>query len=240
MPAVWIVNPIPIPKGQTMAKREKRRRTAAQRAATARMIAANRRRRSASTRKRRARRRQSNPVAALNVRRYNASRRSRARRRSNPVGFVGDLADKLMPAAVGGLGAIALDVALAALPIPENFKSGALKPVVRVAGAIGLGALAGMVASRRVGNQVAAGALTVVLYDTAKGMLAQVAGGKIPGIGVYDVPGIGPVEVSPDLLSYMSPGIQVGNDNGNAAAAPAVLPNTGNMGEYVDGEGFYR
>jgi hypothetical protein len=86
-----------------------------------------------------------------------------------------------------------------------------------------------MVTNKRMGHQVAAGALTVVMYDTIKGFAAKFAGGKVPGIGLYDIPGIGMYEVSPaDALpapgmGYAESALQVGN-----GVAEYV-------GDYVDG-----
>jgi len=233
MPHIVLVNPVEPLKGKrTMAKK---RRTAAQRAATRKMIAANKsraRRSSASSKPKRRRARKSNPVAPLRSSRRrparrSAPRRSRARRRSNPIGggIVRELTATLVPSAIGGVGALAVDVAMAALPLPDVVKTGAMRPLARIAAAVAVGAAAGMVTNKRTGHQVMAGALTVVLYDTIKGIAAKFAGGKVPGIGVYDIPGIGMYEVQP--------------------AEPMLLPD-GSMGypgsalqtgveEYIDG-----
>jgi hypothetical protein len=210
MPQILYVNPAPLKGKRTMAKK---RRTAAQRAATKRMIAANRARRgrkSTSGKKRRAARR-SNPVTPLrstkrrrSARRSTAVRTRRRARRSNPSmpGFVRDAMGALVPSAIGGAGALAVDVAMAALPLPAMLTSPAIKPIARVGAAITIGALAGMLVNRRIGSQVMAGGLTVVMYDTIKAMAAKVLGGKVPGVGMYDVPGIGMYEVQaePQLL----------------------------------------
>jgi hypothetical protein len=117
----------------------------------------------------------------------------------------------LVPSAIGGAGALGLDVLLALPFIPDTMKTGPMRPVVRLAGAVALGMVAGMISNRRIAHQVAAGATTVVLYDTMKSYLAQMAGGKIPGIGLYEIPGIGMYEVTPQpQLGYTDSGIQVG------------------------------
>lgn len=208
----------------------KKRRTAKQKAATRRMIAANRARagRSPSSRPKRRRARKSNPAPRTYARRRarrasSAPVRTRRRRRSNPIGggIVRELQQALVPSAIGGAGALAVDVAMAALPLPEALKTGVARPVARIAAAVGIGAIAGMVTkNRRMGNQVMAGALTVVLYDTIKGALAKVVGGKIPGIGVYDLPGIGVYEVQPaepmllpdGTIGYPGYALQTGGD----------------------------
>lgn len=127
---------------------------------------------------RRARRR--NPVMPLaNVRRRRRYSTVSRKRRRNPIGgrrrfsLRGFTANTLMPSAIGAAGAIGLDVLMGLLPLPAMVKTGPMKPVARIVGAIGIGMLAGMITNRRVGEQVAAGAVTVVMYDTLKGFVRQ-------------------------------------------------------------------
>lgn len=239
MPHVVIVNPSDRPsqrkarttrkastkrKGATVAKKQ---RTAAQKAATRKMIAANRARsrpaRKAPARKvsrakpaarrtpakRRARR--SHPItpAAVATR---AGRQLRYRRK-NPVG--GFVKDTLMPSVIGGGGALALDVLLGVLPLPAQFKTGPMAPVVKVAGAIGLGYAAGMVVNKRTAEQIAAGALTVTFYNIAKGLLVRFGGGKIPGLAEYVSmypDGVGAYVSGDEVpqVGYVDSGMQVG------------------------------
>ena len=200
-----------------MAKRRRKARTAAQKAATARMLAAaaKRRRRSVPRRMpivaRPVQKRRSHPITPTAV----ASRAGRQLRyrRPNPVGgFFGDfIQGALMPAAIGGAGALGLDVVMGVLPLPEQLKSGPLRPVTRIAGAVALGAVASMITDRKTAEQIAAGALVVVLYDTMKGFLAR-TGVNIPGIGLYEIPGIGMYEVQPEpTIGYTASGMQVGD-----------------------------
>lgn len=235
MPHVLVVNPIegakPLRKRRSkkgVRNMAKKARSAAQRAATRKMIAVNKARRRAASPKRKARRR--NPVAPLanprrtvrasKARRSSPKRRTSASaassagrtlrfRRKNPVdvGFLSSFTrDTLMPSAIGGAGALGLDVLIAVAPIPDAMKSGPFKPVVRVAGAVALGMLAGFVTSERTAQQVTAGAVTVVLYDTMKAMMAQIAGGKIPGVGVYEIPGVGVYEIDSSPTMTALPG----------------------------------
>lgn len=230
MPQILYVNPAPLKGKRTMAKK----RTAKQKAATRRMIAANRARRSGGKKRRASRKR--NPVTPLRSTRRAArrsparayKRRSRARRRSNPSmpGFVRDFMNTLVPSAIGGAGALAADVAMAVLPLPDAIKTGALRPVARIGAAVAVGALAGMMTNRRTGSQVAAGALTVVMYDTIKGFAAKVLGGKVPGIGVYDIPGIGMYEVSPAPMALPAP-------DGSMGYPEAAMQFPDAVGEYV-------
>lgn len=203
MPQILYVNPQPLKGKRTMAT--KKRRTAKQQAATRRMIAANRARRAGRRAAPKRRARKSNPVTPLRAskrvrraRRTSAVRSRRRARRSNPSmpGFVRDAVNALVPAAIGGAGALGVDVAMAALPLPAFLKSGPAKPVARIGAAVAIGALAGMAVNRRVGSQVMAGGITVVMYDTIKAFAARVLAGKVPGVGVYDMPGIGVYDVS--------------------------------------------
>lgn len=235
MPQVLIVNPSER-KGKKMAKR-----TAAQQRATRKMIAANRARAKGVSRAKP--RRRATPRAApapAARRRKSAPRRARPQvsaaqatragrtlryRRRNPVGFniAGFVTNTLMPSAIGGAGALALDVLVGMLPLPPALKTGPMAPVMKVAGAIGLGMAAGMFASRKTAEQIAAGAVTVTLYGLAKTMLIKISGGKIPGLAEYVemYPG-GPMgqymdeytgqnEGEVPMIGYMSPGEQVGH-----------------------------
>ncbi len=246
MPQVLLINPVSREDMKAMAKAK---RSAAQQRATRKMIAANRARakaaRGASRPKRRAssatpraksratRRptRAANPAPAVQTRKRRSTKRQataagrvlRYRRRKNPVGGIGGFVKgALIPSAVGGAGALALDLAMNMLPLPATLKTGTMRPVVRVAGAIGLGMLASKVASRQVGGQVAAGALTVTLYDLARSTLAKNdTFKKVFGLGEYgsDDARIGEfvgeyvgeqVSGDADQIGYQDSGMQVG------------------------------
>jgi hypothetical protein len=128
------------------------------------------------------------------------------------------LRNDLMPAGVGAIGAIGLDVALSyATPmLPASLQSGIGRTAVRVAGAVGVGYIAGMVMGRRFGEQVTAGALTVTLYDLLKGYAAQV----LPGLSEYN-------------MGWVSPALAF-NEYVGVDPAGGLLPGlTGGMNEYV-------
>jgi len=245
MPQVWLVNPIE--KGvRTMAKKQ---RSAAQRAATARLIAWNRAHRKGATKhKRQSARPAAHGGRAPSVTIIRAGNpahhkgkalgapKSGKRRHKNPMLGLGSMKaftrETLMPSLIGGAGALGLDVVLGVLPLPDNFKAGPLRPVTRLGGAIALGLAASMVLKRQTAHQMLAGAITVTLYDTMKSYLSQLAGGKIPGLGVYEIPGIGLYEVAAaPQLGYTDSGQQVGDypyDDSTVAS-------------YVSGEeGVYR
>jgi hypothetical protein len=100
-------------------------------------------------------------------------RRSSTRRRntrvvvatSNPIGGVSTFVENsLMPAAVGALGALGVSFVVANVPLPASLNTPQSSPLVKIAIALALGAAAGMIVSEEVGEQVAAGGLTVTLY----------------------------------------------------------------------------
>lgn len=206
----------------------KAKRTEAQKRATRKMIAANRARARAAAspkpRKRPAARKAAAPRAASRPAKRSSGRRGRGgwvitsapaasragralrHRRPNPVG--GFFKDTLMPSVVGGAGALALDVALGVLPIPPALKTGPAAPLVRIAGAVGLGMLAGKMVNRRVGEQVAAGGITVAVYNLARTFLV----GKVPGLSMYPDGAMGEyIDYTPPQLGYESSGVGVGD-----------------------------
>lgn len=246
-------------KGATKMAARKKPRTAAQKRATAKLVAMNKARRSGGASPRRARKsprrkaRSSTPSVERAVSRSRPKRRRHAQsskaaatqagrvlryRRRNPIGGIGEfISTQLVPSAIGGGGALLLDVALAVLPIPATMKVGAMAPIVRIAGAVGIGALAGMVTNRKTANQIAAGALTVTMYQIARGFLARaLPAGSVPGLSAPDYDGMG----------YISSGMMVGDPNElgeYVSDGPAALSYNDGMGEYVsdaaDGMGEY-
>lgn len=141
---------------------KRRRKTKARR--NVKSVAANPRRRRRTRRK--ARR---NPVAMANPR-----RKRRTYRRRNPKFSVRSIQrDAIMPAAIGGVGALALDVAFAALPIPANMKTGAIGTVAKIAGAVILGKIAGKALGAKTGEAVTVGAVTIQAYNLVKGFARQ-------------------------------------------------------------------
>lgn len=198
MPHVVLINPSTRKKGKTIMAKAKR--SPAQKRATAKMLAANKSRRRAVSAPKVSRakpKRRAAPRAAAAAPARRARRRSRPitsravasqvgrqlrYRRKNPISFV---AETLAPSAIGGAGALGLDILFGVLPLPATLKASPFFPAVKVAGAIGLGMAAGMVVSKKTAGQIAAGAITVTLYNFAKGMLNKASGGKIPGLAEY-------------------------------------------------------
>jgi len=158
-------------------------RSPAQKAATRRMLAANRARRGSNPVRKIRRRRAASSLTARHVRRNPVRRyRSRARRR-NPISM-GGIGGMFMPAFKGALGSIVADFAVAKL-IPDTLVSNPwMRYAVRGAAAIGLSMVGTLVVNRATANQMASGALTVVLRDMVSD-LAGTAGLSLSGMGYY-------------------------------------------------------
>jgi hypothetical protein len=134
------------------------------------------------------------------------------RRRSNghassPIDM---LTETILPAGVGAAGALALDMLWGYLPLPASLMTGALAPVTRIAGAVGIGLLVGMVAGEDFGEEALSGAVTVTLYDLFKSNLQSV----LPA-AVQPAPGAAPLGVYVNRLGYYtSPAPYVGHRPG--------------------------
>lgn len=130
------------------------------------------------TKRRKTTTRRRNPVAANPRRRRRtvAKRRVTRRRRRNPARRITarTIQRQLTVATQGALGAIGLDVALAYIPLPAQMTGPFLTPVIKGLGAVGLGAVAGMMGVRaETANRMTEGALTVQLHTIGKTMLSQ-------------------------------------------------------------------
>lgn len=185
MSELLLINP-----GRKGKSRRKKKRSPAQKAATRRMLAARglgRVKRKRKTTLRTApvakkRKRKSRSIARVSARarvrrKHNPIRAHRRRRyRPNPMrmgSVAGFTKHTLMPSVVGAAGALGIDVILGFLPIPPQFKTGHMRAIVKIAGAVGVGILASNFMKRETAHQIAAGAITVTLYDVMKGYLRQ-------------------------------------------------------------------
>jgi len=281
MAQVLLINPAERPskakvkkENRTMAKKA---RTPKQMAATRRLVALNKARaskpvsRAKPAKKRKISRsgyavqavaapkrktRRSHPITPARVA-SDAGRKLRYRRK-NPIGL-GFIGDTVIPAAIGGGGALAVDVVLGMLPLSAAMKTGAMAPVVKIAAAVGLGYAAKMVASRKTAEQLAAGAITVTLYNVMKGVLVKAGKGKIPGlseyVGAYPdalfydpttggvVNGMGEFVSGPDEAPAMAGDDGMDGDDGmgypNAGMVVGELQPDGSVSDY-DADGVYR
>ncbi|MEE9119413.1 MAG: hypothetical protein V3U02_12580 [Calditrichia bacterium] len=120
----------------------------------------------ANPRSKKSRRR--NPIAA------NPRRRRTYRRRRNPITKIGNLVqDSLIPSVTAAGGALALDIIMGFLPLPDVVKIGPMRHLVKGAGAIGMGMIAGMVSTPKTAQLVTTGALTVTMYGAGKELVGR-------------------------------------------------------------------
>lgn len=154
-----------------------------------------------------------------------STRRTKRRVRSNPK-LLGGVSNQLMDAGIGAGGALALDVAFGALPVPPIFKAGALGSVAKIGGAVALGRVAKMFVGKKRSEQMIAGAITVLAYDMMKKFVST----NIPAIPLSEYVGIG---TSVPLTYYNGENQGLGYMGaGMAAGTPAH-----GVGEYV-GTGY--
>ena len=136
----------------------KKRRTAAQKAASRRNIKKAQAARRRGTRRRSPKRRRNTYVA-----KQSHKRATNPRRRFPTV--QGIINDQVIPAAVGGAGAVVNDMLVNMLPLPANFKAGWMRHISKAIGAVAIGFLGGMFLQKRTADQLGAGAMTVVGYN---------------------------------------------------------------------------
>ena len=144
-------------------------------------------------------------------------RRYAARARGVMGGAMGFAKDKLLPGAIGGAGALAVDLAWPYVTpyAPAILTSGPLVPVTRIALAIAIGYAGRMVGGKKFGDEVMNGAIIVTLYDVLKGYAVAAE----PSI--FGTP-----------AASQSPTAQVTYSNGNNCCCD------GTMSAYVDGVGW--
>lgn len=159
-------------------------------------------------------------------------RRAVWRRNPRMPAAIGGLVNQLVPAAIGGGGALAIDIAIGNIPhIPEGWKVGWQRTALRVALAVGMGYALRYVPTikKQTADQMTAGALTVIAYDAIKGMVQQ----QFPALtlGAYRYEG--------DLSAYQPVGYSALPTMPRIEAAGAIAANgaaegNGNgMGAYI-------
>lgn len=193
-------------------------------------------------RKRRLRRAKTSRRRIVRARRRGGHRIRRRRLRNPRSGGIGrvlsvrGVTSAIVPAAIGAGGALALDVAMAYIPLPGQLQSGWGKTLAQLIGALGLGFIAAKVPFIGTRNaQIGTlGALTIIAYNTIRPLAAQTLGDKVKGLsGLADftdyTPSMG-AYMNPKLGAYMNP-------------APMLLPGPGGsspmarkqMGAYMGG-----
>lgn len=109
----------------------------------------------------------------------------RARRNPMPRVSFNGLTKMLVGGTVGAAGAMGVDILLGYANqsniIPTSLQSGVMNSVLRLGAAVGLGYLAEAVGGKNIGEEVAAGAIVVTLYDLLKPYVQQ-AGVPMAGL----------------------------------------------------------
>lgn len=193
----------------------------------ARARAANPRRRRSRSVVRVARRRKSNPRAHRRVR----------RRRSNPRFGISknDIVGQLVPAAVGGAGAILNSVVLGYVApmlttVAPFLTTGYGLHALRIGSSVGLGLL-GKKFGGKYGEQAGAGALTVAMYLLLRDLIVAFA----PTLPLGDYEEISIDSTADQLGAYMDPAANLG-----AYMSGRRLPDgSRGMGAYMSGLGAY-
>lgn len=165
--------------------------------------------------------------------RRSPARRRRVRRRSNPALTMRSVQSQLMEAGTGAVGALGLGVIQGYLPIPANLKGGIVGTGVKALLAIGMGVVAQKtkIVKPATAAKLANGALTVVLYDELKGLVANYAPGiqmaeyLDPGMGYYGS-GLtaGQIVDDPDALGLLTPSLET----------DSLTTQEDGFGEYID------
>lgn len=225
-----------------------RRRTAAQKAATRKLVALNRARargRSTTRRRRRrnpvgqtvARRRRvsSGPVATYvtnprrRYRRRRPSTRRRSYRRRNPARRMtlrSIMNQQIIPAAIGGTGAIGLDFLYGQVKgfLPLQLQTDPWQNFAKAGVAILGGMVAGMVVRPATAHQLTQGALTVVMRDAIMGFIPAETKANL-GLGEYMEPGMQMGYYSPGYVASPQTDATLGYSNYGDQLTP--------MGEYM-------
>ena len=167
----------------------------------------------------------------------------RHRRSHNPItSTTREITSMLVPAGIGAVSAVGLDVIMAYLPLPTAIQTGWGNILAKAAGAVGIGVIAGMVTNKRTGLLVGTGALTVVGYDAVKAALAPTLGTSIKGLsGLADFSDFQSVGVGAymgqggqPMGAYMNPAALL-----RAPAASAPTPAQTLRAKQVAGLGAY-
>ena len=174
-------------------------------------------RRRRATKKRRAVRRKK-PTVRRRRNPVRARRKVTRRRRRNPIGGVPSMRNitgKVKTAATGAAGALALDIALAYIPLPAAVQSGIIGKITKGLGAIALGVVAHKVGVKAAdANRMAEGALTVQLHGIGKELVGQFAPGVAMSAYLDDGLGFYGSGWNPNAIA----------DNPNSVALGAYLP----------------
>lgn len=139
------------------------------------------------------------------------ARRVSRRRRSNPRFSLSGITSQLKPAVYGAGGALALDLAMGYIPLPEMLRTGYARHATRIVGALGVGFLAAKFLGSK-GQDMGRGALTVAMYGLVKDVALKFAPPAIATrLGDYEEVSVdGYMDPAPVLGAYMNGGNDLG------------------------------
>ena len=161
----------------------------------------------------------------------------------------GLMRNAVMPAMIGGTGALVLDVVdgYVAPYLPVTLQAGYLRLIMKGLGAVAIGMVASRFLGRERGRVVMLGALTVTAYSAIR---SAVAGAGIPGLSGYNdytpfpMHGFGAYMKGPTgtpgiqgygSLGYVSPAAVVGPTMSPRMGAYMPMNVVPAMGDYGDG-----
>jgi len=174
------------------------------------------------TRRKATRRRRRNPVAANPRRRTYRRRRTR---RNPKLSIKSVQRDAIVPAAIGGFGALGVDIAYAMLPLPAQFKTGMIGSVAKLGAAVLAGHFVGKMTNRKTGDAFTVGAVTIQAYGLIKGLVQQ----SMPNLPLSGDPSLAFFQPG---MGYMNAGMTVDTPYSNE------IPHS-NVGEYISGMGEF-
>lgn len=168
---------------------------------------------------------------------------------------MGGLGNQLVPAAIGGAGAIGVDIGLAYLSpyLPAFLQSGWGRIGAQVLASVGIGFAAGKMVDRQTGQAALVGALTITAYSALRQVLAPTLGASVKGLsGLADFSDFTPTSwsggyaVGANMGAYMKPGMGAYLTSTNAPPRigmgaymnPGSFLAKNRMGAYMQHSGF--
>lgn len=118
-------------------------------------------------------RRRRSPARRTSYARRNPVRRRSRRRSGGKMTMTKMVQNTIVPAGIGAIGAVALDVLWGLAPIPAQFKTGMLGTGVKVGGILVLGFVGSKVLPKKYVDVTVAAAVTIAIFQAVRGMVQQ-------------------------------------------------------------------
>lgn len=150
----------------------------------------------------------------------------RRRAKKNPIG--GEITKQMLDSIIGAGGALATDVVVRMLPLPDTARTGYMADLTKAAVAIGIGyGTEKLLKQRQTGRKLTEGSLTVIAYNIALRTVGPNLGLPASSVGAWDDFGY----QYPGVESSM---IQPGNESGMGAYMNSgpIMGQTG-LGAYL-------